>query len=66
MIEIAGIAGLFDDLTLRRVRLRDDHGHVHFVPNGPITTVTNKGGGFAYAVRTSALRISRTSTPASA
>ena len=50
VIEIAGIGGLVEDLTLRHVRLRDYDGNVHFVPNGLITTVTNKGRGYAYSV----------------
>lgn len=50
VIEIARISGLVEDLTLRHVRLRDYDGNVHFVPNGLITTVTNKGRGFAYSV----------------
>jgi small conductance mechanosensitive channel len=32
------------------VRLRDDEGAVHFVPNGSIATVTNRSRLFAYAV----------------
>ena len=50
VIEVVGITGLVEDLTLRHVRLRDYDGEVHFVPNGLVTTVTNKGRGFAYAV----------------
>jgi moderate conductance mechanosensitive channel len=50
VIEIAGIGGLVEDITLRHVRLRDYDGNVHFVPNGLITTVTNKGRQFAQAV----------------
>ncbi|HET9701726.1 MAG TPA: mechanosensitive ion channel family protein, partial [Burkholderiales bacterium] len=38
------------DVTLRYVRLRDYDGNVHFVPNGTITTVTNKSRGFAQSV----------------
>lgn len=44
VVQIAGIGGLVEDVTLRHVRLRD------FVPNGLITTVTNMGRGHAYAV----------------
>ena len=50
VVEVSGISGLVEDLTLRHVRLRDYDGNVHFVPNGLITTVTNKGRGFAYSV----------------
>lgn len=50
VVTISGIGGLVEDVTLRHVRLRDYDGNVHFVPNGLITTVTNKARGFAYAV----------------
>ena len=32
------------------MRLRDYEGNVHYVPNGLITTVTNRSRGFAHAV----------------
>ncbi len=50
VVRIADISGLVEDVTLRHVRLRDYDGQVHFIPNGLITTVTNMGRGFAYAV----------------
>ena len=50
VVEVAGIGGLVEDVTLRFVRLRDYDGNVHFVPNGQITTVTNRTRSFAYAV----------------
>jgi small conductance mechanosensitive channel len=37
-------------VTLRYIRLRDYDGHVHFVPNGQISTVTNRTRDFASAV----------------
>ncbi len=43
-------AGLVEEVTLRYVRLRDYDGHVHFVPNGQVTTVINMSRGFAQAV----------------
>jgi small conductance mechanosensitive channel len=43
-------AGLVEEVTLRYVRLRDYDGHVHFVPNGEVTTVINMSRGFAQAV----------------
>ena len=49
-VEVAGKSGLVEELTLRYVRLRDDEGAVHFVPNGSIATVTNRSRLFAYAV----------------
>jgi moderate conductance mechanosensitive channel len=50
VVNIAGIGGLVEDVTLRYIRLRDYDGNVHFVPNGQITTVTNYTRTFAYAV----------------
>lgn len=50
VVNIAGIGGLVEDLTLRHVRLRDYDGNVHFVPNGMITSVTNMSRDFAQAV----------------
>lgn len=50
VVEVAGIGGIVEDLTLRYVQLRDYEGNVHFIPNGSITTVTNKTRGHAFAV----------------
>jgi small conductance mechanosensitive channel len=50
VVNIAGLGGLVEEVTLRYVRLRNFDGHVHFVPNGDITTVTNMTRGFAQAV----------------
>ncbi|MDP1651508.1 MAG: mechanosensitive ion channel family protein [Rhodocyclaceae bacterium] len=50
VVEVGGKAGLVEDITLRYVRLRDYEGSVHYIPNGLITTVTNKSRGYAYAV----------------
>jgi len=50
VVELAGKSGLVEDVTLRYVRLRNYDGDVHFVPNGEITSVTNKSRGFAFAV----------------
>lgn len=41
VVDIAGKAGLVEEVTLRYVRLRDYDGNVHFVPNGEITIVSN-------------------------
>lgn len=49
-IEAGGKSGLVEAVTLRHMRLRDYEGHVHYVPNGTITTVTNRSRGYAYAV----------------
>ena len=50
VIEVAGKAGVVEELTLRYVRLRDGDGYVHFVPNGEIKLVSNRTRGFARAV----------------
>jgi len=50
VVQIAGIGGLVEEVTLRYVRLRDFDGHVHFVPNGEIKIVTNRTRDFAQAV----------------
>lgn len=50
VIEAGGKAGIVEEITLRYVRMRDYDGNVHFVPNGTITTVTNKTRGFAFSV----------------
>lgn len=50
VVEIAGKGGLVEEVTLRYIKLRDYEGSVHFVPNGIITTVTNRSRSFAYAL----------------
>jgi small conductance mechanosensitive channel len=50
VVEIAGKGGLVEEVTLRYVRLRDLEGHVHFVPNGEISVVTNRTREYATAV----------------
>jgi small conductance mechanosensitive channel len=50
VVEVAGKGGLVEELTLRYIRLRDYEGNVHFIPNGAVSTVTNRSRGFACAV----------------
>jgi small conductance mechanosensitive channel len=50
VVEIAGMGGLVEEVTLRYVRLRDYEGNVHYIPNSLISTVTNRSRGFANAV----------------
>jgi len=50
VVDIAGKAGLVEEVTLRYVRLRDYDGNVHFISNGLITTVTNMSRGYAQSV----------------
>jgi small conductance mechanosensitive channel len=41
VVRIAGIAGLVEDINLRRTILRDLDGIVHVVPNGEVRTASN-------------------------
>jgi small conductance mechanosensitive channel len=50
VVEIAGKSGLVEEVSLRKVMLRDYDGSVHYVSNGLITTVTNRSTAFSYAV----------------
>lgn len=50
VVRLGEHAGLVEEVTLRHVRLRDYDGHVHFVPNGQISSVVNMSRGFAQAV----------------
>ncbi|HJV51042.1 MAG TPA: mechanosensitive ion channel family protein [Noviherbaspirillum sp.] len=50
VVEVAGKSGLVERVTLRHIRIRDYDGSVHFIPNGMITTVTNRSREYAYAV----------------
>lgn len=50
VVRLGEHAGLVEEVTLRYVQLRDYDGHVHFVPNGQISTVVNMSRGFAHAV----------------
>lgn len=50
VVKLGDHAGAVEEVTLRYVQLRDYDGHVHFVPNGMITTVVNMSRGHAQAV----------------
>jgi small conductance mechanosensitive channel len=50
VVDIADKGGFVEEVTLRFVRLRDYEGNVHYIPNGLISTVTNRSRGFAHAV----------------
>lgn len=41
VVEVAGIGGLVEQMSLRVTILRDLEGKVHFIPNGSISTATN-------------------------
>jgi len=50
VVELGGKSGVVEEVTLRYVRLRDIEGAVHFVPNGTVSTVSNRSRDYAYAV----------------
>lgn len=50
VVEVCSKTGVVEDITLRYVCLRDNEGSVHYVPNGQITTVTNKSRDYAFAL----------------
>ncbi|MCA9721903.1 MAG: mechanosensitive ion channel family protein [Gemmatimonadetes bacterium] len=50
VIEVAGLAGGVERMTLRITQLRDVEGVVHVIPNGQITTVSNKTRGWSRSV----------------
>ena len=50
VVEAGGKGGLVEEVTLRYIRLRDYDGNVHFVPNGTVTTVTNRSRDYAQSV----------------
>jgi len=41
VVEIAGIGGLVESVSLRTTSLRDQQGRLHIIPNGSISVVTN-------------------------
>lgn len=47
VIEVAGIGGIVEAITIRTTILRDLDGQLHHVPNGIITTTTNKTIGYS-------------------
>ncbi len=50
IIEVAGKSGAVERMTLRVVMLRDVRGTLHMMPNGQITTVSNKTRKWSRAV----------------
>lgn len=50
VVQLGEHSGLVEQVTLRYVQLRDYDGHVHYVPNGTITSVVNMGRDHAQAV----------------
>lgn len=50
VVEIAGVAGGVERMTMRVVVLRDLHGVLHTIPNGQIGVVSNRTRGWSRAV----------------
>ena len=46
-VQIAGVTGAVERVTVRSITLRDPEGRVHYVPNGEIRVVTNLSQGVA-------------------
>ena len=50
VVEVAGVAGLVEEVELRTIKLRDVSGNLHVVPNGAIDKVKNLTKDYSYAV----------------
>lgn len=50
VVEVAGKAGIVEEMTLRYVRLRDGDGFVYFIPNGEIKMVINRTRAYAFSM----------------
>ncbi len=50
VVNLAGLAGVVEHLSIRSIRLRAEDGSVHVVPFSAVTTVTNMTRDFGYAV----------------
>lgn len=50
VVEVAGLGGSVEEITMRVVKLRDLEGNLHIVPNGEIKAVTNRTRGWSRAV----------------
>ena len=49
-VEVAGKAGVVEEVTMRTVTLRDYEGTVHIIPMGDVHIVTNRSYGYSYAL----------------
>ena len=50
VVQVAGLGGVVEEVTLRVVKLRDLEGNLHIIPNGEIKAVTNRTRGWSRAV----------------
>jgi small conductance mechanosensitive channel len=52
VVTVNGQGGLVEEMNLRTIVLRDEHGSVHIVPNGEVKTLSNMSKDFSYYVIT--------------
>ena len=50
VVEVAGVAGLVEEVELRTIKLRDLSGNLHVIPNGVIDKVKNLTKDYSYCV----------------
>jgi small conductance mechanosensitive channel len=50
VVEVAGVAGLVEEVELRTIKLRDVSGNLHVIPNGVIDKVKNLTKDYSYSV----------------
>lgn len=50
IVELGAHTGVVEKMTIRTIRLRDLHGHVHTLPYGEVTTILNYTEEFAFAM----------------
>lgn len=50
VVEVAGVAGLVEEVELRTIKLRDVSGNLHVVPNGAIDKVKNLTKDYSYSL----------------
>ena len=50
VVEVAGVAGLVEEVELRTIKLRDVSGNLHVIPNGAIDKVKNLTKDYSYSV----------------
>jgi moderate conductance mechanosensitive channel len=50
VVEVAGVAGLVEEVELRTIKLRDVSGNLHVIPNGAIDKVKNLTKDYSYSL----------------
>jgi small-conductance mechanosensitive channel len=50
IVEIAGVGGTVESITLRKTTIRDLYGTLHHIPNGEVRTVANKSRDWSRAL----------------